>query len=142
MVTVAARREVVEFLKAKQISERRSCELVGLNRKSHRYRQRRKPPKKLIEEIRQLAVNHPSFGYRRICACLRRGGIKINLKKVYRLWKQEKLALQSKKPRKPRAKPTIGIMPKAEKAGQVWTYDARVRSEFIRQESENADLDR
>lgn len=123
MVTVAARREVVEFLKAKQISERRSCELTGLNRKSYRYRQRRKSPKKLTEEIRRLAMKHPSFGYRRIWACLRRGGIKINLKKVYRLWKQEKLALPSRKPRKPRAKPTVGIMPKAEYANQVWTYD-------------------
>jgi putative transposase len=68
-------------------------------------------------------VKHPSFGYRRIWAMLARVGIKINLKKVYRLWKQEKLSLPKRKPRKPRAKPTIGIMPKAEKANQVWTYD-------------------
>ena len=54
---------------------------------------------------------------------MRREGIKINLKKVYRLWKQEKLSLPKRRPRKPRAKPTIGIMPKAEKANQVWTYD-------------------
>jgi putative transposase len=94
-----------------------------LNRKSHRYRHRRKPPKKLIGRIRQLAMKHPSFGYRRIWALLRRDGSKVNLKKVYRLWKQEKLALPSRKPRKPRAKPTIGILPKAEKANQVWTYD-------------------
>jgi putative transposase len=68
-------------------------------------------------------MKHPSFGYRRIWAMLRRGGIKINLKKVYRLWKSEKLALPSRKPRKARAKSTVGIMPMAEKANQVWTYD-------------------
>jgi putative transposase len=113
----------VEFIKTRKLSERRGCDLSGLNRRSHRYRQRRKPLRKLTEKIRQLAMKHPSFGYRRIRALLRRDGIKINLKKVYRLWKQEKLALPSRKPRKPRAKPTIGIMPKAEKAGQVWTYD-------------------
>jgi putative transposase len=123
VVTVAARREVVEFLKSRGISERRGCELTGLNRKSHRYRQRGTPSKKLTEEIRQRAMKHPSFGYRRIWALLRRDGIKINLKKVYRLWKQEKLALPSRKLRKPRAKPTIGILPKAEYASQIWTYD-------------------
>jgi putative transposase len=123
VVGCVARREVVEFIKTKQISERRGCALVGLNRKSLRYRQRRKPLKKLTERIRQLAMKHPGFGYRRIWAMLRRDGTKINLKKVYRLWKLEKLALPKRKPRKPRAKPTIGIMPKAEKANQVWTYD-------------------
>lgn len=123
MVSCAARREVVEFIKSRNLSERRGCALTGLNRKSYRYRHRRKPQKKLIGRIRHLAMKHPSFGYRRIWAMLARIGIKINLKKVYRLWKQEKLSLPKRKPRKPRAKPTVGIMPKAEKANQVWTYD-------------------
>ncbi len=123
MVGCAARREVVEFIRTKRISERRGCTLVGLNRKSHRYRQRRKPESKLIKQIRQLAVKHPRFGYRRIWALLRRDGIKVNVKKVYRLWKAEKLSLPKRRPRKPRAKPTVGILPKAGKANQVWTYD-------------------
>ena len=123
MVGCAARRKVVEFIETKRISERRGCTLVGLNRKSYRYRQRRKPPAKLTEKIRQLAMKHPSFGYRRIWACLKRDGIKINLKKVYRLWKSEKLSLPKRRARKSRTKPTIGILPKAEKANQVWTYD-------------------
>lgn len=120
---LAARREVVEFIKTKQISERRGCKLIGLNRKSHRYRQRRKSEKKLIERLRQMALKYPRFGYRRIWALLRREAITINLKKVYRLWRQEKLALPQRKPRKPRAKPTVGISPKAESANQIWTYD-------------------
>lgn len=54
---------------------------------------------------------------------LRRDGIKINVKRVYRLWKLEGLGLPKRRPRKPRTKPTVGIMSKAEKANQVWTYD-------------------
>ena len=123
MVGCAARREVVEFIKTRNLSERGGCALTGSNRKSHRYRQRRKPEKKLTERIRQLAMKHPSFGYRRIWAMLTREGVKVNLKKVYRLWKQEKLSLPTRKPRKPRAKRGFGIMPKAEKTNQVWTYD-------------------
>lgn len=119
MVTVAARRQVVEFIKTRNLSERRGCALTGLNRESHRYRHRRKSLKKLTEQIRQLAMNHPSFGYRRIWVLLRRDG----MKKAYRLWKQEKLSLPKRRPRKARAKSTVGIMPKAEKANQIWTYD-------------------
>jgi putative transposase len=97
--------------------------LTELNRKSHRYRQRRKPEGKLMKRIRQLAAKHPRFGYRRIWACLKREGTKVNVKKVYRLWKREKLSLPKKRPSKRRTKPSVGIMPKAEKANQVWTYD-------------------
>ena len=123
MVGCAARREMVEFIKSRNISERRGCQLTGLNRKSHRYRRRRKPERKLIQRIRQLAMKHPRFGYRRVWACLRREGLQVNLKKVFRLWKSEQLSLPKKRPSKRHAKPTIGIVPKAEKANQVWTYD-------------------
>jgi len=71
----------------------------------------------------QLALKYPRFGYRRIWALLNREGIKANVKKVYRLWKQGKLSLPKRRPRKLRAKRCVGIMPKAEKANQVWTYD-------------------
>ncbi len=123
MVGCTARREIVEFIKLRNISERRGCALTGSNRKSHRCRRRRKPEKMLIKRIRELAIKHPRFGYRRIWALLGREGIKINVKKVYRLWKQEKLALPKRRPAKKRAKPTVGILPKANKANQVWTYD-------------------
>jgi len=123
VVGCAARREMVEFIKSRNISERRGCQLTGLNRKSHRYRRRRKPERKLIQRIRQLAMKHPRFGYRRVWACLRREGLQVNLKKVFRLWKSEQLSLPKKRPSKRHAKPTIGIVPKAEKANQVWTYD-------------------
>ena len=123
MVTVAARREVVAFIKTRKISERRGCRLISLNRKSCRYQKRLSTDEDLIQRLRQLAVEHPRFGYRRVHALLRRENFKINLKRVYRLWKQLDLSLPLKRPSKSRAKVVIGITPKAEKANQVWTYD-------------------
>ncbi len=122
-MTVAARREAVEFIKTRHVSERRGCRLVSLNRKSCRYRKRQRTDSALIKRLRQLALDHPRFGYRRIHALLKREDFKVNLKCVYRLWKQEKLSLSPRRPRKVRAKATVGIVPKAEKATQVWTYD-------------------
>ncbi len=123
MVGCTARREVVEFIKKRKISERRSCRLVGLNRRSHRYRRRRKPERKLLKRIRELATKHPRFGYRRIHALLGRENFKVNLKRVYRLCKQLELSLPKKRPGKMRAKAMVGIVPKAVKANQVWAYD-------------------
>lgn len=123
MVGAAARREVVEFIKTKNISERRGCRLVSLNRRSFRYRRKLPADNDLVERVRKLAVEYPRFGYRRIHALLRREGSEINLKRIYRLWKQEKLSLPKRRERKARVKPLIGIEPKAEKANQVWTYD-------------------
>ena len=123
MVSLAARREVARFIKEKKISERCACRLVSIRRKSYRYRHKRKANRKLVNRIRALALRHPRFGYRRIWACLRREGLKINRKKVYRLWKSEGLSLPKRRPRKPRAKPTLGLLPQVEKENQVWTYD-------------------
>jgi len=68
-------------------------------------------------------MTHPRFGYRRIWAMLGREQLKVNLKRVYRLWKQEKLNLPKRRPHKKRAQPTIGMVPRAGRANQVWTYD-------------------
>lgn len=123
MVKVAARSEVVAFIRTKKISERRACRLVALNRKSCRYQKRRRMDGALIERLRELAMKHPRFGYRRIHALLKREGFKVNLKCVYRLWKQQNLSLPKKRLCKIRAKSTVGIISKATRANQIWTYD-------------------
>jgi len=123
VVSVCQRREAVEFIKTRSLSERRGCLLVSLNRRSYRYRCKRGADKSLIKQVRRLAVEHPCFGYRRIAALLRRRGEKVNLKRVYRLWKQQHLSLPKRRPRKRRVKSVVGVVPKAEKMNQVWTYD-------------------
>ncbi len=70
----------------------------------------------LIKRLRRLALEHPRFGYRRIHALHGREDLNVNLKRVYRLWKQQKLSLPKKRPRKARAKATLGIMPQARQA--------------------------
>lgn len=110
-------------MRSRRLSERRGCRLVSLNRRSCRYRPKRSAESGLIKQVRALALEHPCFGYRRIAALLRRAGTKVNLKRVYRLWKQEKLTLPIRRPPKRRAKSVVGILPKAQRANQIWTYD-------------------
>ena len=105
------------------MSERKACRWLKVRRKSYRYRRKKADSAKLIKRIKELALKHPRFGYRRIWALLKRAGELINVKRVYRLWRELKLALPKRRPKKKRVRPFIGIMPKAEKANQIWTYD-------------------
>ncbi|MBB6061972.1 transposase InsO family protein [Thermosipho japonicus] len=44
--------------------------------------------------IQKLKQEHPYWGYRRICAMLRKQGKKINHKRVYRIMKENRLLLK------------------------------------------------
>ncbi|WP_022856218.1 IS3 family transposase [Thermodesulfobacterium thermophilum] len=68
------------------------CRRFNLPRASF-YRSFSKKGQEVVEKIRHLALSNPSWGYRRIWAELRKHkqGIKVNHKRVYRLYKLEAL---------------------------------------------------
>lgn len=110
MVTPAARREAISWIREKhQASERRACGLASCSRSTARYRARRAGQLELRGRLRELAAKKPRYGYRRLTALLRRGGERINPKRVHRLYKLEGLAVRRKKRKKlaARAKPTL-----------------------------------
>jgi putative transposase len=69
-VTVAARREGVEFLIAHGIAQRRACILLQLQRSTFTYQARPDCHAELVKEVHDLAQRHPRYGYRRVWACL------------------------------------------------------------------------
>lgn len=122
MVGAGERREAAAVMIGKGLSERRSCRLVELERKSYRYEPRAREPDLMAEKIKELAMRYPRFGYRRIWAMLRRAGEMVNIKRVHRWWKRLKLQLARKRPKRQRV--VIEEMaPKAVRPNQVWTYD-------------------
>ena len=46
--------------------------------------------------LRELAVSRARFGYRRLTVLLRRDGWRVNAKRIYRLYTQERLMVRSK----------------------------------------------
>jgi putative transposase len=113
---------VVGQLKQKGVSERRSCQLVGISRTGLRYH-RRKCDAELIESLRAIARQHPRYGYRRAWALLRREGLEVNHKRVHRLWRGAKLSLPLRRPKKRRVGQSTAVCPRAVRPNQVWTYD-------------------
>jgi putative transposase len=131
-VTVADRRDAVAFLQEKGVSERRACRLMRLGRSSLRYRPRDDRNEVLRQRLRDLARQHPRYGYRRAWAVLRREGWPVNLKRVHRLWKDLGLALPRAHRRRRRRGGNHDPVPiSAERPGHVWTYD------FLKDHCEN-----
>lgn len=74
-------------------SERRVCRLLDVPRSSMRSAPAEKRPRRpldavLLERIRELIRQHPTFGYRKLWALLRHAdGLLVNVKAVYRILK-------------------------------------------------------
>lgn len=68
----------------------RACKIVSLSR-SQFYYSSRKNDRAVIEALQELAFKHPSYGFRKLFAYLRRSGESWNHKKVYRVYKLLKL---------------------------------------------------
>jgi putative transposase len=127
MVGPERRRQAVQHARQKAgVSERRACKTLGQPRATQRYPRRvRTEDVELAAELRRISAKHPRAGYRMATALLRRGGRKINPKRVRRLWRQEGL----KVPRRQRKRQRLGTSEagtqrlKAERVDHVWSYD-------------------
>ena len=123
MVSPAIRRLVVGHItKALELSERRVCRAIGVQRSSIRYTSQREEPTELLEQMRELAKERPRYGYRRLHSLLVKNGHQVNRKRVYRLYRREGLAVRSKRRRRFAASPRTEI-PKAVQPNECWSMD-------------------
>jgi len=101
MVTPAAKREATAHLQeAYAVSQRRACSVLRIDRSSMRYRRRRADDGPLRAKIREIASERRRFGYRRIHLMLKRRGEIMNLKKLRRLYREERLQVKRRGGRK------------------------------------------
>lgn len=72
-----------------------------------------------------MAKKYGRYGYRRIWALLKIEGFHMNVKRVYRIWRQEGLKVPSKQPKKARLWLNDGscIRLRPEYKNHVWSYD-------------------
>jgi putative transposase len=95
-----ARRQVVGFFQdGFGVSQRRACHALGAARSSVRYQSARGDDP-IREPLRALAARRPRFGYRRLHVLLRREGWGVNHKRVYRIYREERLAVRRKQRKK------------------------------------------
>ncbi len=77
-------------------SPRRACALVGMDPKTYRYESRRPDDAGIRKRLRELAEQRRRFGYRRLHILLAREGIRLNHKKLYRSYREERLTVRKR----------------------------------------------
>jgi putative transposase len=110
---------VRRLLEEYQASERRVCGLMAVPRSSGRYRSRRNDS--VVEErLRELAREHPRFGYRRLYLYLREEMV-VNHKKVQRVYRE--LGLNVKRTRRKHLRRTLQPRLALTAPNQEWALD-------------------
>jgi putative transposase len=123
MVTPAVRREAVTQLRVEfEVSERRACTALGVERSSVRYRSCRPDDGTARARLRELAAVRRRFGYRRLHILMTREGFVMNHKKLRRLYREERLQVRRRGGRK-RALGTRAPMAIPQGPNQRWSLD-------------------
>ena len=123
MVRPAAKREAVAHLRTTLgMSERRACSVIGADRTSVRYRSRRPPDTELRGRLRELANARRRFGYRRLFVLLRREGEASGINRIYRLYREEGLAVRRRRSRRRAVGTRAPILVEA-RANARWSVD-------------------
>jgi len=106
----------------KNDSQRRACAWVGIDPKTYRYASKRSDDAELRDALKDLADKRRRFGYRWLHILLSRRGVVVSHKKLYRLYKEERLTVRRRGGRK-RAIGTRAPMTIPQGANQRWPVD-------------------
>ncbi|MGA9207917.1 MAG: IS3 family transposase [Terriglobales bacterium] len=123
MVGPVAKREAVAHLRGVlEMSERRACSIVAADRKMIRYRSCRPPDTELRGRLRDLANQRRRFGYRRLFILLRDQGEPSGVNRIYRLYREEGLAVRRRRSRRKAVGTRAPILVEA-KPNARWSLD-------------------
>ena len=104
------------------MSRVRACRLVGLNRSSLNYQSKRPNDSTVRQRLRELAAERRRFGYRCLGWLLAREGHVMNRKKLYRIYREEKLMVRRRGRRK-RALGTRAPLGLPDAINRRWSLD-------------------
>jgi len=116
------RRAVRDVMDRHGLSERRACALADLHRSVFQYEKRDGGDESLRGRLRDLANERRRFGYRRLHILLQREGVEVNHKKLFRLYREERLTVRKRGGRK-RALGTRRPILIPDRANQRWSLD-------------------
>jgi putative transposase len=122
MVTAPARRELVRWMQARGLSERRCLAIAGMSASSLRYRPRPDRNVALRARIVALAQRFRRYGVGMIHLKLRQAGEQVNYKRVERLYRLEQLHIRRRRRKKiPVSERQPLVRPG--RANEVWSMD-------------------
>ncbi len=102
------------------VSQRRVCELMGVAESSQRYASRRSD-ELLRERLVEAAREKPRWGYRRLQIVVEQKGMRVNHKRVYRVYREAGLAIRRRK--RKRLLRVGAVLAAVTGANQEWALD-------------------
>jgi putative transposase len=110
-------------LQTRGTSVRRACPVVGLSRATWRYQRRVSPENvALLDRLQAHATARPRFGYRRLHILVDRDGLRVNHKRVYRLYRAAGLQVRRRR-RKRLTRGERVPLPVPTRRGERWSMD-------------------
>ncbi len=109
-------------MEEKDYSQRRAWALVGMAPRVYRYESSRPDDAELRQRLRELSSERRRFGYRRLHLLLKREGVQVNSKRLYRIYKEERLTVRKRGGHK-RALGTRAPMAIPKDPNQRWSFD-------------------
>jgi putative transposase len=82
------------------VSIRRTCRVLEVDTSTYHYKSRRPGQAVLEKRIKEICQTRVRYGYRRVHVLLCREGWRINVKKVYRIYREMGLQLRNKTPKR------------------------------------------
>lgn len=104
-------------------SQRQALRVVRMSASTYLYASRRKDESVLKLRIKEITDTRVHYGYRRVHVMLRREGHMDNVKRVYRLYREEGLSLRLKRPRRNKAAQRRQPKQLAHAINQIWSMD-------------------
>ena len=114
---------VDEVRRVWQVSIRRACLVLPVDRSTYHYQSKRSGQAVLMKRIKEIAETRVRYGYRRIHVLLRREGWLVNAKRVCRLYREMGLQLRSKSPKRRVKAQLREDRTAAGAANDVWAMD-------------------
>jgi putative transposase len=115
------------FRAAAECSERHACGQMEIVRAMVRYRPRAtrfaEANQRLRVRLRELAEDRRRWGYRRLHVLLKREGWKVNSKRVYRIYVEEKLIVRRRRRRRRICAQARVLLAAPTCPNQTWTMD-------------------
>ncbi|WP_435870127.1 IS3 family transposase [Eleftheria terrae] len=114
---------VPDLMRCFGCSQRNALRMVKMSASTYLYRPVKKDDAALKMRIKDITETRVHYGYRRVHVMLRREGHPDNVKRVYRLYREEGLSLRLKRPRRNKAAKLRQPKQLAHAINEIWSMD-------------------
>jgi len=112
-----------ELLDRYRASLRQTCAIFNMSRSLYRYQSVRQESSALVMRIKEIAHTRVHYGYRRVHVMLKREGWQDNVKRVYRLYREQGLSLRLKRPKRNKSARLRQPKQLVTAMNQIWSMD-------------------